>query len=62
MLEDRFVLKTCKPNTAECCRYLMMSPDGWMCGKPDPQLKKMFDDRVANNSMRATGDNCKGVL
>jgi len=58
-MEDKFVKETCKPNTLECCRYLMMSAKGWECGKLT-EMKSVFDIRVAKGEMRAIGDNCEG--
>lgn len=49
----------CKPGRmAETCRYLLMGPKGWECGKTDPSMKILIDSRV--ESMNAQGDNCEG--
>jgi hypothetical protein len=57
--DDEWVKVACKPNTAECCRYLTMSPGGWSCVKLSG-LGKILDGRVARGEMRAVGDNCQG--
>jgi len=57
---NEYVMNTCKPGQMEkTCRYLMMGPKGWECGKTDPKTKLMFDQKVA--SMSAKADNCPGV-
>ena len=60
IVNDEYVRATCKPGTADCCRYLTMSPDGWECAKTNPGLKAHLDARVAANDIRAVGDNCDG--
>lgn len=59
-MDDKFVEETCKPGTVDCCRYLLMGGGGWECGK-FTDFKDLLDVRVANNTIRATGDNCPGV-
>ena len=41
-----------------CCRYIISSPDGILCGKDDPGTKMTLDNRV--EKMTAQGDNCEG--
>jgi hypothetical protein len=43
----------------DCCRYLAVGPDGFECLKHS-DLKDHLDQRVANNTMTAQGDNCDG--
>jgi len=60
MLTREYVMATCKPAQLEkTCRYLLMGPNGWECGKTDPRAKIVIDNRVA--SMSAKADNCDGV-
>lgn len=60
MITNEYVKTTCKPGQMEkTCRYLLMSPEGWECGKTDPRRKVVIDNRVA--SMSAQSDNCDGV-
>lgn len=58
---DEYVKATCKPGTAECCRYLIMGPDGWDCVKHTRDVARYIDGRVERGEFRATGDNCEGV-
>ena len=52
-----YIKETCKPgHGTETCRYLLMGPEGWECGKLE--LKEVLDARVAR--MTAKGNNCKG--
>ena len=43
-----------------CCRYTMMNQIGFFCAK-NTKLKKMLDDMVKLNQMKAKGDNCNGL-
>lgn len=52
----------CQPGTAACCRYLVMGPGGWGCGKLEPSLRVQIDRRSEAGTMRAKGDNCEGIL
>lgn len=45
----------------KCCRYLGMGPGGLRCLKLDAQMKAFLDQRVAQGTMGAKGDNCKGI-
>jgi hypothetical protein len=58
---EAFVLETCRPLTSTCCRYLLMAPSGWTCGKLTA-LRAEIDHRVATGLFRATGDNCDGEM
>lgn len=46
----------------DCCRYLVMAPTGFECGKLDPALKRTLDQRVKSRAMHAWGDNCPGQV
>jgi len=51
----------CKIGQRElCCRYLLMAPTGWECGKLDSRTKMVLDAKVASGSFTAQGDNCEG--
>jgi hypothetical protein len=64
LVPDEHVANTCRPGEGfKTCRYLMMrctEPRGWGCGKADGTFKSILDDRVAQNSIVAQGDNCPG--
>ena len=45
---------------ADCCRYLVVDGDDIDCGKNDPELKAMIDERVEEGKFTARGDNCEG--
>jgi len=51
----------CKPGTIFCCRYLVVSNEGFECVKSDLELKALLDQRVEDNAIRAVGDNCEGI-
>jgi hypothetical protein len=56
---EDYVRDVCKlGKMADCCRYLLMGPHRWECGKTDPSMKQVIDGRVA--AMTAKGDNCEG--
>jgi len=44
----------------DCCRYLVMSPEGFECGKLEMPVKKVLDSRVQAGTITARGDNCDG--
>ena len=44
---------------ALCCRYLMMGPTGFECGKLNSAIRNTIDAQV--DDMTAKGDNCGGV-
>jgi hypothetical protein len=59
-ISDQHVKEICKPGQMEkTCRYLLMGPKGWECGKSDPTVKNVIDEKVAR--MSAQSDNCGGV-
>jgi hypothetical protein len=54
------VIDVCKIGKgAQCCRYLAVGQQGFICLKFTSN-KSYLDARVAANSMRAHGDNCEG--
>lgn len=59
MMEDDFVLETCRPGTSECCRYLTMAPGGWRCAKLTSNAA-YIDAKVTAGEWKARGDNCPG--
>lgn len=54
-------VEICAPFTDHACRYLTMGPQGWGCQKLT-SLARGIDARVKQGAMRATGDNCPGVV
>lgn len=44
----------------DCCRYLVVAPGGFECGKLEPPVKYVLDRRVRNEQITARGDNCEG--
>lgn len=59
---EPYVKNVCKLGQGhECCRYLLLSPDGWECAKVTG-LKVLLDDRVKMEKMNARGDNCEGQI
>lgn len=57
---DTHAKEVCKVGQgAECCRYLTMKATGWSCQK-HTELRRYFDQRVAEGAMNARGDNCIG--
>ncbi|MCH7559808.1 MAG: hypothetical protein IIC67_00305 [Thaumarchaeota archaeon] len=57
---DPHVKNVCQPGTNSCCAYLVMGSTGWECAKMS-KLRFNIDLRLAEGTMRATGDNCEGV-
>jgi hypothetical protein len=60
-----FVVENCRPGAkAATCRYLTgdLGPfgGGLHCGKSHPALRARIDERVADGTMIAVGDNCPG--
>ena len=50
---------TCKLGSGEeCCKYLLLGPDGFECAKTDEKMKLTIDLR---DNMVAKGDCCEGV-
>jgi hypothetical protein len=51
----------CRPEQgAETCRYISLTPNGWVCVKKTP-IRKMLDSQVSQGKMTAKGDNCEGL-
>jgi len=61
LLDDKQIKEICKMGQVDCCRYLTCGGKGFECVKLT-SLKGYLDTRVANNDIRAKGDNCKGIL
>lgn len=54
------VTEICKfGHRGQTCRYLGAGEGGFMCLKHS-EFKDLLDQRVANNTMNAKGDNCEG--
>lgn len=45
---------------SDCCKYLLLSPEGFMCGKSNTETKAMVDKSWAETEHVAQGDNCEG--
>ena len=56
---EQYVKEVCQPGTAACCAYLTMGSEGWECAKITP-LRFTIELRLAEGTMKATGDNCEG--
>lgn len=61
LIGPHHVETVCLPGKPACCRYLVMGPAGFECAK-HTSFKAMLDSRVAAGTMRAVGDNCKGMV
>lgn len=56
---NKHIEKRCKIGQGRaCCKYPVMSAQGWTCAKLDPPLKTKIDGVAFR--MRAKGDNCEG--
>ena len=54
--------QVCKMGQGEAtCRYMYLDGTGMHCGKVEPAMQAMLDQRVAAGAMLAVGDNCEGV-
>lgn len=61
-ITDEVANTVCKMGQgSECCRYLSMDKDGWSCLK-HTELRRFIDKKVAEQTMKARGDNCEGRL
>ena len=59
-LDNETTEKVCKKGQGEaCCKYLMMGPPGFVCGKLWPEMRLQID--TLGKHFRAKGDNCDGV-
>jgi hypothetical protein len=38
---------------AECCAYLVAAPKGLSCGRTDPYIKELLEEKVARHEMHA---------
>ena len=60
-MNNHIVKNVCKIGQREkCCKYLVMSPDGFECMKVSESNKKVIDDAWAKDEHVAQGDNCDG--
>lgn len=44
---------------SKTCRYISLTVQGYVCMKKSP-IKKVLDQKVKENKMKAKGDNCEG--
>ena len=59
-IESKHAKEICKVGQGdECCAFLVMGRDGFECVK-GTELKLLIDLRLAEGTMNAKGDNCKG--
>lgn len=55
-----YVNGTCKIGQGhDCCRYLLLGAAGFECGKFS-EFRALLDQRVADKTIVARGDNCDG--
>lgn len=65
VIEDGYLINTCKYRQSECCRYIVAFPTGddgaveFFCVKNIPDLRKVIDNQ---SQMNAKGDNCEGLI
>lgn len=60
MTED-YLANVCKLGQgAATCSYIASSGGGWTCAKLNDGLARIINQRRAEDSMRAKGDNCEG--
>lgn len=60
LIPTAHVTETCRiGHKSATCRYLGAGPGGFCCLKHS-EFKDLLDQRVANNTMKAQGDNCEG--
>jgi len=53
--------RVCKKGEGqETCRYIGLGPEGFVCVK-NTKLARFLDERVANDQLKAQGDNCNGL-
>lgn len=43
-----------------CCKYLLLTTNGFKCAKIDPKAKAVVDSNWATHPHVAQGDNCVG--
>ena len=56
-MDDKKLKEICKIGQGEeCCRYLVLGPQGFECGKFQG-YKNLIDERVKTGSFNAKGDN-----
>jgi len=61
-LTEKHIKKTCKSGQGpETCRYLILSPNGFSCGK-FTELADILNERSEDGEIIAKGDNCNSVL
>ena len=64
-MTDEYINEECLKNICkigqghECCRYLVLTSEGWSCAK-HTNLRIHLDIRVEKKSIGARGDNCEG--
>lgn len=59
-IDDKYLKEVCQLGTEKCCAYLVCGAKGFECAKNDPSIKPIIEQRLAQGTMRATGDNCEG--
>lgn len=62
MMRSPQLIKVCKLGQLhDCCRYLLLDMTGMHCAKFVPSIRALLDQRVAQQTMTARGDNCPGL-
>ena len=60
-LTEDHVWTVCRPGEgAATCRYLGSDGSGWRCLKLLEDYAAMLDERAAEGTIQARGDNCEG--
>ena len=59
-ISNKHLIVYCQPGTSNTCAYLSVGPSGWECCKTHPGMKAIIDKRLAEGTIRSTGDNCNG--
>jgi hypothetical protein len=59
IISDDHLIKVCKYRQPGCCKYIVFFSklDDFYCVKNVEELR----NRINQNEMKATGDNCKGL-
>jgi hypothetical protein len=58
-IDQTHMKQVCQPGSEACCAYLVTGSEGFECAKLT-SLRFTIELRLAEGTMRATGDNCPG--
>ena len=60
-MNEQYLIETCKMGLGEeTCAFIVMGSGGFQCAKDDAVLRNTINLQLAEGSMTAKGDNCKG--